>query len=152
MNNNDILSRIRHTFDLNNSEMISVFELANQEVTEYQVIGWSKDEDDPEYQDCKDVELATFLNGFINKRRGKKDGDQPEAEKRLTNNIIFKKLKIALDMKDEDVFSVMSLAGYNIKKPELSAISRKKGHKNYRTCKDEVLDKFLMGIQLNNAK
>ena len=152
MVNNEILRRIRDTFDLSDSKIIDIFSLANLEITPVQINDWLKAEDDSAYQTCEDVHLAAFLNGFINEKRGKKEGAQPEPEKRLTNNIIFKKLKIALDLKDEDIFSIMDLADFTISKPELSSIFRKKGNKNYRACKDEVLDKFLMGVHLSNAK
>ena len=57
---------------------------------------WLKKDDDEDYVALHDIMFATFLNGLINDRRGKKDGRQPVPEKRLSNNIIFVKLKIAL--------------------------------------------------------
>ncbi|MCK5262560.1 MAG: DUF1456 family protein, partial [Gammaproteobacteria bacterium] len=66
MTNNDILRRIRYTFDLSDSKMISIFSLAEHEVTRAQISNWLKKEDDPDYQNCTDTMLATFLNGFIN--------------------------------------------------------------------------------------
>lgn len=148
MTNNDILRRIRYTFDLNDSKMIAIFGLAGLEVTRAQISDWLKKEDDPAYQNCTDQQLAIFLNGFIIEKRGKKEGPQPEAEKRLTNNIIFRKLKIALNLKDEDIFAIMELADFSLSKPELSALFRKAGHKHYRACKDQILRKFLTGVQL----
>lgn len=148
MTNNDILRRIRYTFNLSDSKMIAIFGLAELTVTRAQISNWLKKEDDPDYQNCTDTMLATFLNGFINEKRGKKEGPQPVPERRLTNNIIFRKLKIALNLKDEDVFKIMDLADFSISKPELSALFRKAGHKHYRTCKDQILRKFLTGVQL----
>lgn len=148
MTNNDILRRLRYSFDLSDSKMIAIFGLAGLEVTRAQISDWLKKEDDPAYQNCTDQQLAIFLNGFIIEKRGKKEGPQPEAEKRLTNNIIFRKLKIALDLKDEDIFAIMELADFSISKPELSALFRKAGHKHYRACKDQILRKFLTGVQL----
>ena len=148
MTNNDILRRIRYSFDLSDSKMIDIFAQADLKVSRAQISDWLKKEDDPAYQNCTDSMLATFLNGFINEKRGKKEGEQPVPEKRLTNNIIFRKLKIALDLKDEDIFKIMDLADFSISKPELSALFRKAGHKHYRTCKDQILRKFLTGVQL----
>lgn len=148
MTNNDILRRLRYSFDLSDSKMIAIFGLAGLEVTRAQISDWLKKEDDPAYQNCTDQQLAIFLNGFIIEKRGKKEGTQPEAEKRLTNNIIFRKLKIALNLKDEDIFAIMELADFSISKPELSALFRKAGHKHYRACKDQILRKFLTGVQL----
>ena len=98
MTNNDILRRLRYTFDLSDSKMIAVFGLAEYQVTREQLSDWLKKEDDPAFQQCSDSQLAIFLNGLINERRGKKEGPQPEPEQRLTNNIVFRKLKIALNL------------------------------------------------------
>lgn len=148
MFSNDILRRLRYTFDLNDSKMIAIFGLAGYAVTREQISNWLKKDDDPAYQKCTDTQLAIFLNGFINEKRGKKEGPQPEPEKRITNNIIFKKLKIALNLKSEDILEIMEQAGLKISKHELSALFRNPNHKHYRECKDQILRNFLQGLRL----
>ncbi len=148
MNNNDALRRIRYVFDFGDSKMIAIFGKADHEVTREQVSDWLKKDDDPAYKECSDTELAIFLNGLINDKRGKREGVQPEPEKRLNNNIIFMKLKIALNLKAEDVLEILELAEFRISKHELSAFFRKQGHKHYRECKDQILRNFLQGMQL----
>jgi len=148
MNNNDVLRRIRYIFDFGDAKMIDIFAMADDEVTRGQVSDWLKKDDDPAYQECSDTQLAIFLNGLINDKRGKKEGAQPEPEARLTNNIIFMKLKIALNLKAEDVLEILELAEFRISKHELSAFFRKPGHKHYRECKDQILRNFLQGMQL----
>ena len=83
-----------------------VFGLANLEVDPNQISSWLKKDDDPAFQECTDTQLAIFLNGLINDQRGKKEGPQPEPEHQLNNNIIFRKLRIALDLKAEDVTKI----------------------------------------------
>ncbi len=148
MTNNDILRRIRYTFDFSDSKMISIFNLADHEVTRGQVSEWLKKEGDPEGKELSDTNLAIFLNGLIIDKRGKKDGPQPVPEKFLTNNIIFMKLKIALNMKAEDVLGIMRLVDFKISKHELSAFFRRSNHKHFRECKDQILRNFLKGVQL----
>ncbi len=148
MTNNDVLRRIRYTFNYSDSKMIAIFGLADFQVTRAQISDWLKKEEDPAYQQCTDTTFAIFLNGFINEKRGKKDGPQPEPENRLTNNIIFKKLKIALNLKAEDVLKIMQLENLDISKHELSAFFRRADHKHYRDCKDQILRNFLKGVQL----
>ena len=92
MTNNDILRRIRYVFDFNDTKMIAIFALADYKVTREQISAWLKKDDDPDYKTCSDTQLAIFLNGLINHKRGKKDGPQPTPEKKLNNNIIFRKL------------------------------------------------------------
>lgn len=146
MENNDIMRRIRYTFDYSDVKMAALFGLAGHEVTREQITDWLKKDDDPSYKECSDREMAIFLNGLINEKRGKKEGPQPEPEKRLTNNIIFKKLKIAMNFTADDVLEMMTLAEFAMSKPELTAFFRKPGHKNYRECKDQILRNFLKGM------
>ena len=148
MTNNDILRRMRYIFDFNDSKMIAVFNLADVQVSREQIIDWLKKDDDPAYKSCSDTQLAIFLNGLIIDKRGKKDGPQPEPEKNLNNNIIFRKLKIALNLKNEDVLEILGLADLRISKHELSAFFRRADHKHYRVCKDQILRNFLQGMQL----
>lgn len=148
MNNNDVIRRIRYIFTFDDSKMISIFGLADHQVTRSQICDWLKKEDDPACKECSDNLLAIFLNGLITYKRGKKKGAAPEPEQILTNNIIFMKLKIALNMKAEDVLAVMELAGFPMGKSELSSFFRKPGHKHYRDCKNQILRNFLKGLQL----
>jgi len=148
LTNNDILRRLRYTFDLKDSYVKDVFTAADAEVTRDQIIAWMKKEEDEDYVAMVDKELATFLNGFINVRRGKREGEQPVPEKRLNNNLIFMKLRIALNLKAEDIIDIMQLAEFNMSKHELSAFFRKPDNKHYRDCKDQILRNFIMGLQL----
>jgi uncharacterized protein YehS (DUF1456 family) len=150
--NNDILRRIRYTFDFGDSKIISIFQQGDLEVTREEISDWMKGEDDPAYQMLNDIRFASFLNGLINDRRGKKEGEQPKPEKRLNNNMIFRKLKIALNLQSDDILEIMGLADLRMSKHELSAFFRKPGHKNYRECKDQILRNFLHGMQVMYRK
>ena len=148
MNRNDILRRIRYVFDFSDSKMISIFSLAGHKTTRAQISDWLRKEEDPAYQKCNDTQLAIFLNGLINDKRGKRDGPQPDPEKSLSNNAIFMKLKIALNLKADDVIKILALADVSISKHELSAFFRRPDHKHYRECKNQMLRNFLKGLQL----
>lgn len=148
MTNNDILRRLRYIFDINDTKMIAIFGLADHTVSREQISEWLKKDDDPAYKACNDTDLAIFLNGLINDKRGKKDGPQPTPEKKLNNNIIFRKLKIALNLKEEDTLAILKSADLIVSKHELSAFFRREDHKHYRVCKDQILRNFLKGLQL----
>ena len=148
MKNNDILRRLRYAFDFNDSKMISLFRLGGEEVTREEISDWLKKEDDPTFKSLHDIKLAVFLNGLINDRRGKKDGNQPKPENELNNNIIFRKLKIALNLKEEDILAIFSLVSMNISKHEISAFFRSPEQNQYRLCKDQILRNFIQGLQL----
>lgn len=148
MTYNDILRRIRYTFNLDDSKMIDIFRLGGREVTRSEVSNWLKKDEDDDAVACNDADLAAFLNGLIVENRGRKEGAEPRIETKLTNNIIFAKLKIALNLKAEDVLEILNLANFRISKHELSAFFRKPGHKHFRSCRDQILRNFLMGMQI----
>ncbi|XKH59147.1 DUF1456 family protein [Halomonas sediminis] len=147
MTNNDIFRRIRYTFDLKDSTMIDIFALAEVSVTQEQVAAWLKKDEDDAFVTMKNKELAAFLNGFISFKRGKREGPQPAPEAQLNNNMVFQKLRIALNLKADDVLEVFELVDLPLSNHELSAFFRKPSHKNYRECKDQILRNFLLGIQ-----
>ena len=152
MTNNDILRRLRYTFNFSDTKVIAIFRAADKQVTRTEISDWLKKEEDDDFKKLNDVELATFLNGFINTKRGKKEGEQPKPEKRLSNNIIFKKLKIALNLKSDDILQILESADFKISEHELSSFFRKPGNSHYRECKDQILRTFLKGIQIKYRK
>ena len=147
MNNNDVLRRLRYTFDLKELAIVEIFSAADSSVSQTQVSAWLKKEEDAGYVEMIDVEMASFLNGFINTKRGKREGPQPIPETRLTNNAIFMKLRIALNLQAEAILDIMSLAEFNLSKHELSSFFRKPDDRHYCECKDQILRNFLMGLQ-----
>ncbi len=147
MTNNDVLRRIRYVFDLDDSKMIEIFALADRVVTRAEICDWLEKDEAPSFESCPDLELATFLNGFIIEKRGKPDGPARAPEESLTNNIILTKLKIALALKSDDIMEILALAGFRMSKHELTALHRKPGHKHFRACQDQMLRNFLQGLQ-----
>ncbi len=152
MTNNDILRRLRYTFDFDDSAMIALFVLAGREVSRAEISDWLKKDDDPLFQMCIDELLAAFLDGVIKDMRGQKEeeqeGEPVKFEGRLTNNMILRKLRIALNLQSNDMLRILSSVNFIISKHELSAFFRKVGHKHYRECKNQVLRNFLSGLQL----
>ncbi len=148
MNNNDLLRRLRYNFEWSDAKMVKIFSLADYDASIGQVNAWTKKEDDPEHRVLDDLELAIFLNGFINDKRGKREGPQIPPEKFLNNNLILRKLKIALSLKDTDMLEILELVGMRISKHELSAFFRNPKQNQYRRCEDQILRKFVHGLQL----
>lgn len=148
MNSNDILRRTRFIFDFNDAKMMALMSSKTHKVTRAEISDFLKKDDDPAQVKLNDSQLAVFLNSLIEEKRGKREGLEPVVEKRLTNNMVFMKLKIALSLKAEDVLDILKLANFKLSKHELSAFFRKPGHKHYRECKDQILRNFLHGLQV----
>jgi len=148
MTNNDILRRVRYTLDLNDASMIEIFGLGDFIAKRSDVNDWLKKEDDPLYIELDDQLLATFLNGLIILKRGKREGEQMIAEKELSNNLILRKLKIAFNLKTDDIIELFNLVDKKISPHELSAFLRSPEQKQYRICNDQYLRNFIHGLQV----
>lgn len=68
----------------------------------------------------------------------------------MDNNDVFKKIRVALSLKDTDIIEILKLSGHDISKAEVSALFRKPDHPNFRECGDQVLRKFLNGLITKN--
>lgn len=147
MDNNDIFRRLRYTLGYNDFKMTEVFTLAEEPIQQEKVTKWLKKEDDKSFVPMPDVMMATFLNGLINQKRGKKDGPQPAPEENINNNIVFRKLRIPFNLQSDDILKLYFLIDKKISSHELSAFFRKPGHSKYRECNDQYLRYFLSGLQ-----
>lgn len=151
MTNNDVFRRLKYAFNYNPEKVIALFGHVGVKVVKEEVSTWlEKDTEEQENMSLSDEQFASFLNGMIVDNRGKKDNQIPVAEKELNNNIVFRKLRIALNLKDTDILDLLKLAGLNFGKSELSAFFRKPDHNHYRECQDQVLRNFLNGLFLKN--
>ncbi|MFC4320052.1 YehS family protein [Litchfieldia salsa] len=167
MTNNDILIRLRYALDIKNNDMVEIFKLGGVEVTKEDVLKiLSKPTEDYDDEDdfddivedenhikCNNAMLEKFLNGFIIFKRGKQEPKpgQPEIpalSNESVNNLVLKKLKIALSLTSDDMLVLLDEAGVSVTKGEISAILRKKGHKNYKVCGDRYARNFLKGLAL----
>ena len=135
-------------FKFTDLKMIDIFKQCEYEVSISDVTLWLKKEEDPLQVEISDLELATFLNGLIIEKRGKREGPQPETEVRLSNNMILRKMKIACDLKADDILDMCNAINKTIGKHELSAFFRKPDHRSYRPCMDQYLRNFFNALQL----
>lgn len=147
MTNNDVLRRLRYTFDFNDDKMIALFGLGGLQVNRQEISDWLKSDEDPNFKKCDDDAFTAFLDGLIIKKRGPKDDAKRTESRRLNNNIIFNKIKIALNLKAEDILDILQIVEFDLSKHELSAFFRKPDHKHFRACQDQVLRNFLTGLQ-----
>jgi uncharacterized protein YehS (DUF1456 family) len=67
----------------------------------------------------------------------------------LTNNDIFKKLRVAHKLRDTDIIDICKLVDFKVSKSELGAIFRKEDHPKYMECGDQFLRNFLNGLVIH---
>lgn len=151
LKNNDIIRRLRYALDLKDSTLVEIFKLGGVKLTREQVLDILKRQEDEDFLKCDNKTLEAFLDGFIAFKRGKREDQSKHIEKITKNNInnlIMKKLKIALSLRSNDVMEILSRAGVHISNGELSAIYRNPEHKNYRECGDRYVRNFLKGLTI----
>ncbi|MFD2924552.1 DUF1456 family protein [Halobacillus naozhouensis] len=171
MDNNDILIRLRYALDIKDIDMIKIFKLGGIDLTKEEVLKVLTKSDDG-YDDeldydgdvaeseenikCTNSMLESFLNGMIIFKRGPqepKPGQPNKPDRSIknyssVNNVMLKKVKIALTLTSEDIIDILEGAGVTITKGELSALLRKEGHKNYKECGDRYARNFLKGLAI----
>jgi uncharacterized protein YehS (DUF1456 family) len=153
MNNNDLLRSIRDALELDDAAMIQIFREAGREVGQSAISAFLKTEDEDNYIPCSNPIMGFFLDGLIIHNRGRQEGNPSPAAKpvaELSNNTILKKLRIALDLKEEDLVGILKMGGVTMTKHEITALFRKQGHKHYNECDDQLLRSFMKGVALRH--
>jgi uncharacterized protein YehS (DUF1456 family) len=151
MINNDVLRSIRYMLDLSDAAIVDTSKLADPGfvLAKSDVQAFLKKDTDAGYAECSDSVLAHFLDGLVFHFRGR-DPSLPQrpVEKRVSNNMVLKKLRVAFELKDSDMHQIFDAAGFPVTKPELSALFRQPAHKNFRQCGDQMLRNFLKGLSM----
>ena len=150
MINNDILRRLRYALKLSDARLVKIFARVDFDLNEDDARALLGKEDEEGTVICLDDLMAVFLDGLILELRGPaKDGRPPHREpSKLTNNIILKKIRIALKLHEEDMLAILELGGQPMSKSEITALFRKPNHKHYRECGDQVLRAFFRGLTM----
>ncbi|WP_373032189.1 DUF1456 family protein [Sulfurovum sp.] len=144
---NEILFRIKKALNLSTEEMIEAYKLEGYTMEASHLESLLKRHLDDGFIIASYEELGVFLDGFVALKRGpspKKPNDDEAVE--LTNNLILKKLRIALELKEAETEIIFNLADVELSKQQLASLFRKEGHKNFKECSDELLMAFLDGL------
>ncbi|MBF8728965.1 MULTISPECIES: DUF1456 family protein [Pseudomonas] len=149
MNHNDVLRSLRYMLKVSDAQMAEIIGLTGLEVSAEAVATYLKKEDEAGYVRCPERVMAHFLDGLVIHRRGRDDSRPAQPiEVPVSNNTILKKLRVAFELKEEDLHVILKSVNFPVSKPELSALFRKVGHDNYRPCGDQLLRNFLKGLTL----
>ena len=150
MTNNDFLRRLRYALNIKDNIMIQIFKKGNIIVTREDVIDYLKKDTDDGFKKLSNNDLISFLDGLIIQKRGNREDGTPVPTIKITknnlNNILLRKLRIALAFKSYDMIRIFKLGGIEISEGELSALFRREDHKNYKECGDKYVRVFLKGL------
>ena len=149
MLNNDVLRSLRYMLDVSDTQLADIIQLSGKSVSAEQIASLLKKDDEDGFQACDDELMAHALDGLVYFKRGKDDSRPAQPfELPVTNNMVLKKLRVAFELKEDDMHAIMSSVDFPVSKPEMSALFRKAGHSNYRPCGDQFLRNFLKGLTL----
>ena len=150
MTNNDFLRRLRYALNIKDNVMVQIFKKGNIVLTREDVIDYLKKDIDEGFKKLNNNDLIAFLDGLIIQKRGKREDGTPIPQVKVTknnlNNILLRKLRIALSFKSYDMIKIFKLGGVEISEGELSALFRSEDHKNYKECGDKYIRVFLKGL------
>ncbi len=151
MTNNDILRRIRFALNIPDAQVIPLMASGGQPVTQAELEPWFLKEEEAGYVACPGAALNAFLDGLILSYRGPRaegaaESPRPTGAVRINNNLVLKKLRIALALQEADCLALLAKAGMTVSKNELSALFRKPGTTNFKVCGDQLLRNFITGL------
>lgn len=147
MLNNDTLRSIRYMLDLGDVHVVDILALTGYKATREEVETWLTKEDEPGFAPMPDVAMAHFLDGLIVHRRGRDDSQPPRpVDPKVNNNVVLKKLRVAFELKEDDILAIMGEVGFSASKGEINALFRQPKHSNFRLCGDQFLRNFLKGL------
>jgi uncharacterized protein YehS (DUF1456 family) len=144
---NEVLYRIQKALKLTTDDMLKAYKLEAYTMEASHLASLLKRHQEKDFIQASYEELGVFLDGLVTLKRGpspKKSNEDEAVE--LTNNLILKKLRIALELKEAETEIIFGLADVELSKQQLSSLFRKEGHKNFRECSDELLMAFLEGL------
>lgn len=143
---NDILYRIQKALNLTIEELLEIYKLAEYDMNQTHLESLLKRRQEKEFMLCSYEELGLFLDGLVVFKRGysQKKSDAEDVE--LSNNLILKKLRIALNLKEAETEIIFGLAEVELSKQQLASLFRKEGHKNFKPCSGELLMAFIEGL------
>ena len=147
MKTNDILYKIQKALNLSSDDMMKAYELEAYKMDSEHLDSLLKKRQEKGFKLCSYEEVGVFLDGLVTLKRGpspKKANTDEVVE--LTNNLILKKLRIALELKEAETEIIFSLGEADLSKQQLASLFRKEGHKNFKACSDELLMAFLDGL------
>ncbi len=147
INTNEILFRIQKALNLTTEEILEAYKLEDYTMEASHLESLLKRRQDDGSILASYEELGVFLDGLVTLKRGPspKKANEDEAVE-LTNNLILKKLRIALELKEPETEIIFGLAEVELSKQQLASLFRKKGHKNFKECSNELLMAFLDGL------
>ncbi len=146
MDNNELLRSLRKLLAVNEVGMMEIYQLGGKTITPELARNWLRHANEKEFKPCSAADVHTFMQGLIVYKRGPSDNPPSVESPYLNNNQILKKLRIALQLQDQDMHQLFEDSGNPLSKQELKALFRSQDHRNFIACSDTLLRHFLTSL------
>lgn len=145
MTHNALLAHLKLAFGLDDAALVRLFALGGCPLDDAAVAARQRTyvPDSLTY-----AELVALLDGLIADRRGPSTRPAPQGKTRrirYPNNVVLKKLRIAMDLKEEDTAATFAAGGLDLDHYAIGALFRQEGQSQFRACTDDQLLAFLTG-------
>jgi uncharacterized protein YehS (DUF1456 family) len=115
MLNNDVLRSLRYTLDVTDAQLAEIIQLSGKQVSLDELNPLLKKDDEDGFAACDDELMAHFLDGLVYFKRGKDDSRPPQPfELPITNNMVLKKLRVAFELKEDDMHAIMQSVDFPV--------------------------------------
>jgi len=144
---NEVLYRITKALNISQKEILEMYRLEEYPMESHHLQRLLTSRFKENFTLCSYEELGVFLDGLVTFKRGKNPNKAPLDETvELTTNLILKKLRVALKLKEAETEIIFNLGEVTLSKQQLASLFRKENHKNFKNCSNELLMAFLAGL------
>ena len=145
MKASEIIQAIKDALSLNRKQILHIYDLEDFPISQDRLNGILKNSSKKSSINATYEELGVFLDGLISYKRGKSEKEMPQ-DVVLDNNLILKKLRAALNLKEYEIALIFELADYKISKSAIRDMFRSPSHPKYKECDNKTLKAFLEGL------
>lgn len=147
MKPNEVIKKLSLALSLNRDDIKKIFEAVEFEIDDDRLDAILAKPSSKKYQVASYEELGNFLDGLIAFKRGEiaKRPDEDE-EVILDNNLILKKIRVALQLKEYEISIIFALVDREVSKSTIRDIFRNPNHPKFKRCSNAMLEDFLDGL------
>ncbi len=142
----EIIRALKDALNLNRRQIQHIYELEEFPITLERLDTILKKRSKKNSANATYEELGVFLDGLISYKRGKSQTATPE-DVVLDNNLILKKIRAALNLKEYEIAIIFELADYKISKSTIKDMFRSNTHPKFKECSNKTLQAFLEGLE-----
>ena len=142
-----IFQSLKEALNLNRKQIIHIYSLQNYQMDEDRLNAILKNPSKKGAKEPTYEELGIFLDGLFEYKRKEKPRINEDEEVILDNNLILKKIRAALNLKEYEIELIFDLADFKISKSQIRDLFRSSNHPKLKYCDDKILKAFLEGLK-----